>query len=447
MKAPHLKLSLIARLKPPKSASLETQQALDEVSAPAIAVAARRRVPSDAPESTEVPFSFEEVFFSRTNEKGHILFGNAVFQRTSLYPWEELVGRPHNIVRHPDMPRSIFWLLWTTIKKGEPIGAYVKNKAKDGRHYWVLALVTPIDGGYLSVRVKPSSSFFALAKQEYATLTAAENDLHLQPSEGAQRLLAKLAERGFENYESFMAASLCAEMKARGERLGRPPIAGALQFEGLSKEAAELLEQSRLVYAAYASHRNVPLNLRVQAAKLGRAGAPIAVISLSYDTLSAAINRMMAEFLVSAKQLFTAINKGLFLYGVAQIQREMCGLFEAECSSSGNAATNEIALLEKQRGSYEAMAAAGLCAIAAEAERFERFCRDLKRSASGLETTHIMGKVEAARIDEVDAAALNELLGDLERYQIAMAEGMEKMLAMSQTIRRNTLDFMQAVRA
>ncbi len=222
-------------------------------------------------------------------------------------------------------------------------------------------------------------------------------------------------------------------------------IAGAEQFEGLSKEAADLLEKSRLVYAAYASHRNVPLNLRVQAAKLGQAGAPIAVISLSYDTLSSAINKMMAEFLVSAKHLFAAINKGLFLYGVAQIQREMCGLFEAECSSSGHA--DEIALLEKQRGSYETRADFGLGAIASEAEHFEAFCRKLKRSASGLETTHIMGKVEAARIENADAAALNELLDDLERYQIAMAEGLQKMLIISQTIQRDALDFMQATKA
>src|SRR5208337_645098 len=93
----------------------------------------------------EVPYSFEELFFSRTNEKGHILSGNKTFQTISMYSWGELLNRPHNIIRHRDMPRGVFWLLWDTIKKGKPIAAYVKNRAKDGRYYWVLAIVTPIE--------------------------------------------------------------------------------------------------------------------------------------------------------------------------------------------------------------------------------------------------------------------------------------------------------------
>ena len=78
----------------------------------------------------EVPFTLDELFFSRTNPRGVILFGNSVFQRVSLYPWDELIKKPHNVIRHPDMPRAVFWLLWEAIKKGEPIGAYVKNHAR-----------------------------------------------------------------------------------------------------------------------------------------------------------------------------------------------------------------------------------------------------------------------------------------------------------------------------
>lgn len=106
----------------------------------------------------EVPFTFEELFFSRTNWRGVILAGNSVFQRVSLYSWDELIQKPHNVIRHPDMPKGVFWLLWDTIKKGEPVGAYVKNRAKDGRYYWVFAIVTPI-GECLNFCVRGGLSF------------------------------------------------------------------------------------------------------------------------------------------------------------------------------------------------------------------------------------------------------------------------------------------------
>ena len=127
----------------------------------------------------EVPFSLAELFFSRTDERGIILAGNSIFQRISMYAWEELLKKPHNIIRHPHMPKAVFWLLWETIKKGEPIGAYVKNRAKDGRYYWVFAIVTPIEGGYLSVRLKPSSAFLQVVEQEYKTLVDLENNAKL----------------------------------------------------------------------------------------------------------------------------------------------------------------------------------------------------------------------------------------------------------------------------
>jgi hypothetical protein len=98
--------------------------------------------------------------------------------------------------------------------------------------------------------------------------------------------------------------------------------------------------------------------------------------------------------------VFSAINKGLFLCGTAQIQREMCALFRSECSQKDEQApSNEIELLDQQLLSYEKSATGSLRAIAAEAERFNRFCAEIKRTAEGLETIRIMGKVEYARME------------------------------------------------
>ena len=107
-----------------------------------------------------------ELFFSTTDQKGVITAGNQVFERVSGYALEDMVGRAHNIVRHPDMPRAVFRLLWDTIGAGRPIAAYVRNRAADGAYYWVMASVVPIAGGYLSVRLAPGSEHFQAAKAD-----------------------------------------------------------------------------------------------------------------------------------------------------------------------------------------------------------------------------------------------------------------------------------------
>ena len=74
------------------------------------------------------------------------------------------MGAAHNIIRHPDMPRCVFRALWDTIASGGTIAAYVLNRAKTGEPYWVMATVAPCDGGYLSVRLKPTTPYFETAK-------------------------------------------------------------------------------------------------------------------------------------------------------------------------------------------------------------------------------------------------------------------------------------------
>ena len=167
-------------------------------------------------------FKFNELFFSRTDERGRILSGNSVFQRISQYSWEELIDKPHNIIRHPDMPRAVFWLLWDTIKRGDPIGAYVKNRAKDGRYYWVFAIVTPIEGGYLSVRLKPSSPFFRLSRRNTARLLKWKRAGSLSLPPAGRSCSTGSFELGFRDYAAFMSAALAQEIwRATGSSIER----------------------------------------------------------------------------------------------------------------------------------------------------------------------------------------------------------------------------------
>ena len=92
----------------------------------------------------------EEVIYdgrpmiTETDLKGKIVYMNRKFKEMSGYAKEELIGRPHSVVRHPDMPREAFCCLWDTIKKGDIWSGFVKNLRKDGRYYWVEVIVEPI---------------------------------------------------------------------------------------------------------------------------------------------------------------------------------------------------------------------------------------------------------------------------------------------------------------
>jgi PAS domain S-box-containing protein len=119
----------------------------------------------------------EQSIISRTDTKGIITYVNRDFIEASGYTEEELLGKPHNIVRHPDMPEEAFADLWATLQEGRAWTGVVKNRRKNGDYYWVLANATPIwEGnqviGYTSVRLKPSRAQVEAAAALYATFKA-----------------------------------------------------------------------------------------------------------------------------------------------------------------------------------------------------------------------------------------------------------------------------------
>ncbi|MCA9407305.1 MAG: PAS domain-containing protein [Candidatus Omnitrophica bacterium] len=170
------------------------------------------------PVDIESKFFVDELFFSSTDFIGNILTGNSVFVRVSQYEKEEIIGAPHNIIRHPDMPKIVFKVLWDYIKAKRTVVAYVKNLTKEGRYYWVLATVFPMSDGYVSIRIKPTSKFFALIPDVYQKLLEVEKSKDV-PSEGMDASLAQLLKilksKGFNDYDSFMTAVLMEELSSR----------------------------------------------------------------------------------------------------------------------------------------------------------------------------------------------------------------------------------------
>ena len=120
----------------------------------------------------EYEFAGNETLMSTTDTAGHISYANAAFVRTSGFVTEELVGQPHNLVRHPDMPVEAFADMWRSLQDGQSWTALVKNRRKDGDHYWVRANAAPMRrngelAGYLSVRTKPSHAEVKATEELY----------------------------------------------------------------------------------------------------------------------------------------------------------------------------------------------------------------------------------------------------------------------------------------
>lgn len=168
--------------------------------------------PKTRPTGVERTFDPTEIIVSKTDLKGRITYANDVFLRVAQYREEEILGQPHNIIRHPDMPRCVFQLLWDTIQAGNEIFAYVVNLAKSGDHYWVLAHVTPTYDaqgaiiGYHSSRRVPSRKAIDTIAPIYKTLLDIEAPFH-SPKEAIAASMPAMIQLLKDNnvtYEEFV---------------------------------------------------------------------------------------------------------------------------------------------------------------------------------------------------------------------------------------------------
>ncbi|QKF81784.1 PAS domain-containing protein [Halarcobacter ebronensis] len=123
----------------------------------------------------EVKLDRKIMIVSETDAKGTILYANEDFCKISGYTKEELIGKPHNVVRHPDMPKAAFKDLWETIQRGDIWKGIVKNKTKNGDYYWVNATAYPSTSPngnkrYISIRIMPTKEEIEKAEKLYKTL-------------------------------------------------------------------------------------------------------------------------------------------------------------------------------------------------------------------------------------------------------------------------------------
>lgn len=195
----------------------------------------------------EYPYPHGKAIISHTDDKGRITQANDAFVEISGFSLDELIGQPHNVLRHPDMPVEAFRDLWATIRSGRPWTGIVKNRRKDGDHYWVRAYVTPLaDGsGYLSVRTEATREEVRSAEVLYAQMRA-DSSIRLEEGQLVPRGIGgrlsrwkrntRLAQRLWIAFVAFMLLAFIGS----GTALWHLSVATA-QFDAyLQRDAARL---------------------------------------------------------------------------------------------------------------------------------------------------------------------------------------------------------------
>lgn len=307
----------------------------------------------------EAKFDLEELFFSITDLESRIVSGNDTFVRISGYAKEELIGAYHNIVRHFDMPRTVFKLFWDYIQNDKPIVAYVKNRTKTGDYYWVMAAVFPLGERYVSIRIKPQSKFFDAVRELYVRLIMAEAKLGTEACEAEFREL--LQNNGFETYDQFMHEALVTELTERKKafknlRQQQTDIEGdgscfAATIGAVYKTTNALLEhydkrfQTVEVFHAIktmfeekslslsALARDIvflSLNASVASYKLEENGETFAVLASDIRTNAKENDALIAGIDANAQDLAAQLNAIIFFVSSISLQIEMVNYFIKE---------------------------------------------------------------------------------------------------------------------
>ncbi len=405
-----------------------------------------RPTPLDSPRD----FRINEMFFSTTDRRGVIQSGNGVFERVSGYTWDELFGQPHNVIRHPHMPRSVFRVVWSFLLKANPVAGFVKNLASDGRHYWVVAFLMPIAGGrFLSIRFKPSSGLLPVVEDLYRRMCACERECEAAAKGGEamqaaeELMLGALRERGFASYDAFMRALLHGELKSRdaaiaqqGLSLFPAELAGgaddrrsaslrAIHASGLAAyRQIELLyvqldeftalndklaEKSAFVLGLTREFRFIAFNAALRSARLGEEGRSLIVIADYLNTVSARLGGAVETLTQRIAAISEKLREVIFNLAAARLQIEMVLGFCAELHAIGAqepAASRRQRMIEDLQLAFAetvACAVRTLAGLERDLALLGDSSADLRRLVLTMQVAQVGGLVEACRLKDDDS--------------------------------------------
>lgn len=390
--------------------------------------------------SQEAKFNLEELFFSITQLDSQIICGNETFIRVSEYKEEEIVGKYHNLVRHPDMPKVLFSVFWDFLHLGKPVVAYVKNRTKNGNYYWVLAAIFPLGEKYISIRIKPSTTLFTKIREIYFRVLMLEAKLDEQ--EVKEEFVALLKELGFDDYEQFMQAALLAELLERKELLGKKELPPSHESHLNAKShIRELCEASNTLFNEYSnwfakidSLAQVKFALQEKGLLLRTLGRDIVFLSLNASVASYKLESdgetfgvLASDIRVNAKEndaiiekihkssnsLSSSLDKMIFLVSCANLQMEMITYFLRELLVKEEANYQESIYLLYELVSKQSLEIANLFITLEKYIEESILCLDeLEQQVMYLGYVQIYGIIESARSND-DKLGFKEIFSQL----------------------------------
>lgn len=428
-------------------------------------------------------FAADELFFSTTDARGVITSGNEVFIRISGYGADELVGHAHNVIRHPDMPQAAFRLVWSRLQARQPVAALVKNRAKDGRYYWVVALITPETAGFLSVRFKPAGKFLPLVETLYARMLAAEHqardaggDAATIMDAGAAVLQAALSAHGFASYETFMWVMLCEELKSRdaavartGRTVVRPLPADQARREvgrAALRHLAEIYRDGCTAYqqlnrlyrridefvalnetlgrkSAFVNRltdelRISSINVALASTRLGNEGLSLSVISRHMGDTSGQVAGSVHGMVAGIDTLSGRLRGVIFDIAAARLQVEMVLTFVYELLAQTDLADawpdrrRQIETLHRAFSSTIGHASAALHELESTVHPLSLLAENLENYMMSLQVAQVGAIVESARIsnrgDFIDIfVSIREQIDQTHRELLELSEALHRL--------------------
>ena len=391
-------------------------------------------------------FNANEIFFSTTDAKGVILCGNDVFARVSGFSKAELYGQPHNIIRHPDMPRAAFALLWANLHQGRPFAGYVKNMAKDGRFYWVFVVaVGASHHRYLSVRFKPTTPLLGQVEGLYKVMLACEKETLAAGGSEKEAVAASLkvalgalAGLGFSDYDSFSQLALSQEMSARKPFASTAVPAfnriAALfrHLQGFVALNQGLQQKAATVLSIAEGFRLHSVNVNITADHFGEMGKGLGIVAGFLGDCSGqmakgtdALHRHIDEVV----RLTEVVNAQI---SVAHLQMEMILFCQAEqAAKPGSEDPAELQVLEE---CFAASSEGTLRAMESLRGMMPHLCEDresITRTALIIEMTQVLGNTETARIPQSSA-----LVSMFAEFRTKMAATRDQLDELSRVIDR-----------
>lgn len=376
-------------------------------------------------------FPIDQFFYSRTDKRGVLQSGNTLFAQISGYGGDELIGAPHKIVRHPDMPRALFATMWQQIEGDRPLSAYVKNRARDGRAYWVFASTVPIADGYISVRMAPRTRHFDEARAIYAQLRAQQAP-RSEPQAERERLLDALVQAGYRSYEDFMATATEAELAARPD--GAPLIAEFAHLSAMRQRLEQLASTQDELLETFSTLYLVPTNMRILASRLEPAGGPVSAIADSYKRTAAELMTRLrgsaGRQAGAARELLGQMDEVVYYSAVAHILGIAAPALANDPGFGAADRGTDIHDIPSRAARMIETNHTQVETVLHQIRRLQREAEAIQRLMSGLEQVRILGEVESGRLRHNDGG-LAAIMGQLHDFHNRIRNRLNTMIGLS----------------